>query len=60
MYSRKGVDILSPKERANTERVSTFLSEKCLAELREEAERKGTNVSALIRMIIIEYLANKK
>lgn len=51
---------MSPREKANTERVSTFLPEHHLAELREEAERKGTNVSALIRMIILEHLAKKK
>lgn len=51
---------MSPREKANTERISTFLSEKHLAELKAEAERKGTNVSALIRMIILEYLAQRK
>lgn len=51
---------MSPKEKTNTERVSTFLSVKYLTELREEAERKGINVSALIRMIIIEHLDSKK
>lgn len=51
---------MSPRERANTERVSTFLSEKHLAQLRREAEEKGTNVSALIRMIILEHLAAEK
>lgn len=51
---------MSPREKANTERVSTFLSKKHLEELREEAEKKGTNVSALIRMILIEHLSEKK
>ncbi len=52
--------MLSPREKANTERVSTFLSERHLSQLRQEAEEKGTNVSALIRMIILEHLAIKK
>lgn len=56
----EGGDTVAPKEKANTERVSTFLSEKHLEELREEAERKGTNVSALIRMIVLEHLSEKK
>lgn len=51
---------MSPRSKANTERVSTFLSEKHLEMLRQEAEEKGTNVSALIRMIILEHLASKK
>lgn len=50
---------MSPKAKANTERVSTFLSVQHLEALKEEAERKGTNVSALIRMILIEHLAEK-
>lgn len=51
---------MSPREKANTERVSTFLSAHHLAELRKEAEEKGTNVSALIRMIVLEHLAQRK
>lgn len=51
---------MSPKEKINTQRISTFLSEQSLQELKQEAERKGTNVSALIRMIILEYLDKKK
>ena len=50
---------VSPKEKANTERVSTFLSKAHLDALKQDAETKGTNVSALIRMIILEYLAKK-
>lgn len=50
---------VSPREKANTERVSTFLSTQHLQALKDEAEKKGTNVSALIRMIILEYLAKK-
>lgn len=53
------VSSLSPKAKANTQRVSTFLSVQHLEALKQEAESKGTNVSALIRMIILEYLAKK-
>ncbi len=51
---------MAPKEKANPERVSTFLSKDHLEALRHEAKEKGTNVSALIRMIILEYLAKKE
>ncbi len=51
---------MSPRPIANTERITTFLSKKHLEMLREEAEEKGTNISALIRMIIIEHLTQKK
>lgn len=47
---------MSPREKANTERVSTFLSASHLEQLREEAEKKGITVSALIRMVILEHL----
>lgn len=54
-----GGDLMSPREKANTERVSTFLSKSHLDALKQDAEAKGINVSALIRMIILEYLAKK-
>lgn len=53
------VRYLSPRAKANTERVSTFLSVQHLEALKQEAEKKGTNVSALIRMILLEHLAEK-
>lgn len=56
---RVGGDKMSPREKSNTERVSTFLSKAHLDALKQDAEAKGTNVSALIRMIILEYLAKK-
>ena len=56
---REEVIHLSPKAKVNTQRVSTFLSAQHLEALKQEAERKGTNVSALIRMIILEHLAEK-
>lgn len=51
---------MSPKKKANTERISTFLPPDALSQLKDEADEKGTNVSALIRMIILEHLAQKK
>lgn len=50
---------MSPKKKANTERVSTFLSPSDLNKLEHEAAIKGTTVSGIIRMIILEYLAQK-
>ena len=46
---------MSPRVKANTERVTTFLSVQHLEALKEEAEQKGT----LIRMIVLEHLAEK-
>jgi len=43
----------------NTERVSIFLSPDILQSLKDEAEQKGTNVSSLIRMILIDRKNSK-
>jgi len=43
----------------NTERVSIFLPPDILQSLKDEAEQKGTNVSSLIRMILIDRKNNK-
>ena len=48
------------KKKANTERISTFLPPEALSKLKDEANEKGINVSALIRMIVLEHLAQKK
>lgn len=47
---------MSPKPKAHTERISTFLSTEQHEKLKLEAEKKGLTVSALIRLIILEYL----
>jgi macrodomain Ter protein organizer (MatP/YcbG family) len=47
------------KQKQNTERVSVFLSPEIHQELQLEAEEKGMNVSALIRLIIMERRTKK-
>lgn len=42
------------KQKENTERVNVFISPELKEELENEASSKGTNVSALIRMILME------
>lgn len=51
---------MSPRPKANTERTNVFFSPEIMARLRELAEKKGTSVSGLIRMIVLEYLAKEK
>ena len=51
---------MSPKAKGNSERVNVFFSGDVLKLLREIADAKGTSVSGIIRMIVLEYLANKK
>jgi len=51
---------ISPREKQSTEKVSIFLSPEHLSSIRTEAEQKGTTVSGLIRMIVIEHLNKEK
>lgn len=51
---------MSPKLKANSERTNVFFSPEVMEELRTLAENKGTSVSGLIRMIVLEYLAKEK
>lgn len=51
---------MSPRQKANTERTNVFFSPEVMDILRKMAEEKGTSVSGLIRMIVLEYLANTK
>ena len=49
-----------PRPKANSERTNVFFSPDIMDKLRQIAQEKGTSVSGLIRMIVLEYLANKK
>ncbi len=51
---------MSPKPKANSERTNVFFSPEIMEKLRALAEKKGTSVSGLIRMIVLEYLEEKK
>lgn len=51
---------MSPRPKANTERTNVFFTPEVMEQLREKAEEKGTSVSGLIRMIVLEYLAETK
>jgi len=51
---------VSPRPKANSERTNVFFSPDVMEELRKIAEKKGTSVSGLIRMIVLEYLAEKE
>ena len=50
---------MSPRPKANTERTNVFFTPEVMDQLRQLAERKGTSVSGLIRMIVLDYLAQK-
>lgn len=48
---------MSPRQKANSERTNVFFSPEAMEKLRNLADEKGTSVSGLIRMIVLEYLA---
>ena len=47
---------MSPKSPENTERINVFFSSKALKALKDEAQERGIAVSALVRMIVLEWL----
>lgn len=51
---------MSPRPKANSERTNVFFSPDIMEKLRQIATEKGTSVSGLIRMIVLEYLAERK
>lgn len=51
---------MSPRPKANSERTNVFFSPEVMEKLRKIAGEKGTSVSGLIRMIVLEYLAQEK
>lgn len=51
---------MSPKQKENSERINVFFSKSSLDDLKREAQIKGMSVSGLVRMIVLEYLSNKK
>lgn len=50
---------MSPRPKANSERINVFFSPSVVEQLRELAEQKGTTVSGMVRMIVLDYLAEK-
>lgn len=50
---------MTPREQKNTEKITVFFSPEHLDTLREEAKKKGTSMSGLVRMVVIEYLDKK-
>ena len=47
---------MTPRPKANSERTNDFFSPEVMEQLRALAEKKGTSVSGLIRMIVLEFL----
>lgn len=51
---------MSPREKANTERINVFFSADALQKLKELAAEKGSTVSGIVRMIVLDYLRGCK
>lgn len=52
--------MMSPRPKSNSERTNVFFSQEVMETLKKLAEEKGTSVSGLIRMIVLEYLSKQK
>ena len=51
---------MSPRPKQNTEKTYVFLTPDVLESLKKEADDKGTSVSGLIRMIVLEHENRKR
>lgn len=47
---------MSPRHKENSERINVFLPPDILEKIKEIAQKKRSNVSAVIREILAEYL----
>ena len=55
-YTRKAVYCMTPRKKANSERINVFFSPEILERLKRIADRKGISVSGLVRMIVLDKL----
>ena len=51
---------MSPKEKSNTVQIRVFIPPHVYEEMKKEAESKGTTISGLTRMVLMERYADKK
>ena len=47
---------MSPRIKENTERINVFFTPSAIDKLRNAADERGTTVSGLIRMIVLDWL----
>lgn len=48
------------KQKQNTEKIVVYVTPELLEFYKEEAEKRGLNISNLVRMILTERMNNKK
>lgn len=51
---------MSPREKGNTVQIRVFVPPEAYKKMQKEAKEKGTTISGLTRMIILERYAEKK
>lgn len=51
---------MAPRKPDNSERINVFFSPSVVDDLREEADMRGTTVSGLVRMIVLEWLRKEE
>ena len=51
---------MTPRTKENSNRINVFFPPEVVERLKQEAKAKGITVSAYVRMIVFEFLANKK
>lgn len=47
---------MTPRKKANSERINVFFSTEVLDRLKRIADKKGISVSGLVRMIVLDKL----
>ena len=47
---------MTPRKKANSERINVFFSPEVLDRLKRIADKKGISVSGLVRMIVLDKL----
>ncbi len=48
---------MSPRQKMNSERINVFFSSEVIERLKCLADERGTSLSGIIRMIVLEYLS---
>lgn len=51
---------MSPKEKKNTVQIRVFIPPETYEQMQEEAEEKGTTISGLTRMVLLERYSKKQ
>lgn len=51
---------MSPKLKRNSERINVFFTQEIVEWLKKQADLKGTTVSGIVRMIVLEHIGKQE